>query len=57
MTNENEWVRFNHLTQSYETRDGTSVAAEVSDNCYSIADVLRVAIIRDKQRRDVEPPK
>ena len=44
------WVRFNPLTQSYETRDGTSVAAEVIESVKCLADVLRIASIREDQR-------
>lgn len=44
------WVLFNPLTQCYETPDGTCVAAEVIENTECMADFLRIAIIREKQR-------
>jgi hypothetical protein len=47
------WVQFNTLTQCYETPDGTRVAAEVADNVECLADVLRIAIIRDEQRASI----
>jgi hypothetical protein len=50
------WVVFNHLTQCYETPDGTSVAAELCDNVECLADVLRIASIRAEQRKAVARP-
>lgn len=50
-TDESTWVRFNSETYSYETKDGTTVAAEVVDNCNSLLDVLNVSIIRERQRK------
>lgn len=44
------WTRYNPLTCSYETPDGTSVAEEVADNANCLVDVLHIATIRDKQR-------
>ena len=48
-----EWVRYNTLTMCYETRDGTSVAAELVDSIQCFADVLRIAKIREEQREAV----
>jgi hypothetical protein len=45
-----EWVTHNPLTATYDTPDGTSVAAELIDNVQCLADVLRIAAIRAKQR-------
>lgn len=46
-----QWVRFNPLTQSYETPDGTTVPAELADNVQSLADVLAICAIRERQRK------
>ena len=46
-----QWVVFNHLTQAYDTPDGTHVAAEVVDSASCVADVFNIAAIRDKQRK------
>jgi hypothetical protein len=45
-----EWVKFNPLTQTYDTPDGTKVAAELVDNAQCLADVLHIATIRAQQR-------
>jgi hypothetical protein len=45
-----EWVTYNPLTATYDTPDGTSVAAELVDNVQCLADVLHIAAIRAKQR-------
>lgn len=47
-----EWVNYNPLTAAYDTPDGTSVAAELVDNVQCLADVLRIAQIRAKQRTE-----
>lgn len=47
-----EWVTYNPATATYDTPDGTSVAAELVDNVQCLADVLQIATIRDKQRDD-----
>ena len=46
-----QWVVFNHLTQTYDTPDGTHVAAEVVDSASCMADVFNITAIRDKQRK------
>lgn len=45
------WVRYNPLTHTYDTPDGTRVAAELVDSVACMADVLHIAGIREKQRR------
>lgn len=50
--NPESWVRFNSQTQCYETPDGTSVSAELIENVECMADVMQIAIIRDKQREN-----
>lgn len=45
-----DWVTYNPLTNTYDTQDGTSVAAELVDNVQCLADVLRIAQIRARQR-------
>lgn len=49
-TKKQEWVFFNDLTMTYDTPDGTKVAAELIDNAQCLADVLYIAIIRQEQR-------
>jgi hypothetical protein len=49
MTNR-DWITYNQQTKSYETPDGTSVAAELVNNVRCLADVLHIAQIRAKQR-------
>lgn len=45
-----DWVTYNPLTNTYDTPDGTSVAAELVDGVQCLADVLRIAQIRASQR-------
>lgn len=45
-----DWVKYNAMTNTYDTPDGTSVAAELVDNVQSLVDVLYIAMIREKQR-------
>lgn len=47
-----DWVTYNPLTATYDTPDGTSVAAELADNVQCLADVLHLAQIRAKQRNE-----
>ena len=47
-----DWVEYNPLTATYDTPDGTSVAAEVVDGAQCLADVLHIAQIRAKQRAE-----
>ena len=44
------WVFFNEKTATYETRDGTKVAAELADEVTCFAEVLHIAKIRGDQR-------
>jgi len=44
------WVRYNPTTNTYDTKDGTRVASEVVESVQCLADVLRIATIREKQR-------
>ena len=48
--NPREWIRYNMLTDSYNTPDGTSVSALLVDSACCLADVLHIASIRAKQR-------
>jgi hypothetical protein len=50
MGDQKPWVVFNNCTQTYDTRDGTKVAAELVDNVQCLADVLRISLIREDQR-------
>ncbi len=45
-----DWVKYNSLTATYDTPDGTRVAAELVDNAQCLADVLNISIIRENQR-------
>tara|TARA_B110000977_G_scaffold9243_1_gene12322 strand:+ start:724 stop:1029 length:306 start_codon:yes stop_codon:yes gene_type:complete len=45
-------TQYNPLTKSYETQDGTSVAAEVCDS-----NAFRAATIREQQRFEEFPPR
>lgn len=45
-----QWVRFNPLTNSYDTPDGTRIAAELVDSVKGLADILYIAGIRANQR-------
>ena len=47
-----DWVTYNPLTATYDTPDGTSVAAELVGNAQCLADVLHIAQIRAKQRAE-----
>jgi hypothetical protein len=46
----NDWLRFNHLTQCVETKDGTSVPVELTDEITCLADVFYIAKLRADQR-------
>ena len=46
----NVWVKWNPLTQTYDTPDGTSVAGELVNNAQTMLDALRIATIRGQQR-------
>lgn len=48
--NRNSWVSYNDKTATYDTPDGTSVAAEVVDGVECLADLLRISNIRAQQR-------
>ena len=43
---------FNPLTQCYETKDKTSVSAELVDSVACLADILIISTIREQQRTD-----
>jgi hypothetical protein len=51
------WVQFNHLTQTYDTRDGTKVSAALVDNVQCLADVLYISLIRENQREAIAKEK
>lgn len=50
----NEWVKFNPLTATYDTPDGTKVPEELADNAQSIADLLHTADVRAQQRAAIK---
>jgi hypothetical protein len=45
-----QWVLHNSNTDTYDTPDGTQVAACLVDNVGCLADILHVASIRERQR-------
>jgi hypothetical protein len=45
------WVRYNELTGCYETKDRTSVSAELVDNVQCLADIFYISSIRENQRK------
>ena len=47
-----DWVKYNPRTATYDTPDGTSVAAELVDNVQCLSDVLHIAQIRANQRAE-----
>ena len=47
---QDEWVKYNHLTRTYDTKDGTSVSAELMDSACCLLDFLHIADVRSKQR-------
>tara|TARA_R110000868_G_scaffold215878_1_gene466021 strand:+ start:306 stop:644 length:339 start_codon:yes stop_codon:yes gene_type:complete len=47
-----EWVTYSPVTVTYDTPDGTSVAAELVDNAQCLADVLHISLIRGQQRKE-----
>lgn len=49
------WVTYNPMTNTYDTPDKTSVAAELVDNVQCLADVLLITQIRTKQRAAPAP--
>lgn len=49
---DDDWIQYNPATMTYDTRDGTKVAAEIVDDVQCLADVLRIATIREKQRQE-----
>ena len=48
--NDEPWVRYNPRTATYDTPDGTAVAAELVENVQCLADVFHIATTREKQR-------
>ena len=44
------WVHHNPSTDTYDTPDGTKVAAELCDSVECLADILHIAIVREDQR-------
>lgn len=54
MTKESEWVTFNPLTQTYDTPDGTTVPMEMLEPPLCLADVFAVALLRAKQRKQLD---
>lgn len=47
---QDQWVKYNPLTATYDTPDGTKVAQELADSAECWADVLHIANVREKQR-------
>lgn len=53
MNEDKPWVVFNTCTQTYDTRDGTIVAAELVESIQCLADILNISLIREKQREAI----
>lgn len=49
---QDDWVIYNPLTHTYDTKDGTSVAAELVDDPSSLLDIMYIATLREKQRNE-----
>jgi hypothetical protein len=47
-----EWVAWSPLSNTFDTKDGTTVAAEIIDNVSCMLDIFYVADIREKQRKE-----
>lgn len=47
---QDEWVKYNPLTRTYDTPDGTTVSAELVDGACCLLDFLHIADVRAKQR-------
>lgn len=45
-----EWIRYNPISLTYDTRDGTKVSAFLIDGVETLADIFHIADIREKQR-------
>ena len=45
-----QWVLHNSNTGTYDTPDGTQVAACLVDNVECLADIFHIATIRERQR-------
>ena len=45
-----DWVAYNHLTNTHDTKDRTNVAAELFENAQCFSDIMYIARIRDEQR-------
>lgn len=48
------WVEYNPNTSTYDTKDGTKVAAELVDSVQCLADVFYICSLREEQRRNDE---
>ena len=47
---QDEWVKYNPLTRTYDTKDGTSVSAELVDGAGCLLDFMHIADVRSKHR-------
>jgi hypothetical protein len=44
------WIKYNPLTATYDTPDGTEIPEELANNVLCLTDVLYIAQMREKQR-------
>ena len=54
-----KWVRYDHLNDMVETRDGTRIDAILTDTACTFADFYWIAKLREEQReamRKSKPP-
>ena len=52
--NDLAWVKYNEITDMYDTRDGATVPAYLIENACCISDVMHIAKIRKEQRRELD---
>lgn len=45
-----DWIQYNPLTDTYDTRDRTKVSAMLVDGASTFADIINIADLREKQR-------
>lgn len=49
-------AKYNESTHTYDTSDGTKVAAELVDSARSLGEVFYINSIREKQRKNRSRP-
>lgn len=49
-----DWIVYNSRTNTYDTRDGTCIPAELVDSANRLVDILFIATLREKQRKEMK---